>query len=139
MDASTRIGLGAYSTDYTAQEEARQQFMLGDTRSVDQLVRDLADMGYITSFCTAGYRIGRTGERIMRLLRSCTEGDFCKLNAILTFREWLDDFASEETKSICEPLIRSELEGAWYRTPKLHKKFSDYYERTIRGARDLYI
>lgn len=139
MDASTRIGLGAYSTEYTAQEEARQQFMLGDTRSVDELVRDLADMGYITSFCTAGYRIGRTGERIMRLLRSCTEGDFCKLNAILTFREWLDDFASPETKASCEPLIQQELDGARYRTPKLHKKFSDYYERTLRGARDLYV
>lgn len=139
MDASTRIGLGSYSTAYDEQEEARQQFMLGDSRSVDQLVADLADMGFITSFCTAGYRIGRTGERIMRLLRSCTEGDFCKLNAILTFREWLNDFAKPETKAAGERLIKKELEGAIFRTPKLHKKFSDYYQRTINGARDLYV
>ncbi len=139
MDASTRIGLGAYSTHYDEQEEARQQFMLGDSRSIDELVRDLAGMGYITSFCTAGYRIGRTGERIMRLLRTCTEGNFCKLNAILTFREWLDDFASPDTKEIGEALIRKELAGAADRTPKLHRKFSDYYERTVKGARDLYV
>ncbi|MFW5695463.1 MAG: [FeFe] hydrogenase H-cluster radical SAM maturase HydG [Alkalispirochaeta sp.] len=139
MDASTRIGLGAYSTAYDEQEEARQQFMLGDARSVDDLVRDLADMGYITSFCTAGYRIGRTGERIMRLLRSCHEGDFCKLNAILTFREWLDDFATPATQAMGEELIQRELAGAAFRTPKLHRKFSDYYARTIHGARDLYL
>lgn len=139
MDASTRIGLGSYSTVYDEQAEERQQFMLGDGRSVDELVRDLADMGYITSFCTAGYRIGRTGERIMRLLRSCSEGDFCKLNAILTFREWLDDFASEETRALCEPIIASELAGAGKRTPQLHSKFSDYYARTVKGARDLYV
>lgn len=139
MDASTRIGLGAYSADDNVQEESRQQFMLGDGRSIDELVRDLADMGYITSFCTAGYRIGRTGERIMRLLRTCTEGDFCKLNAILTFREWLDDFASEETRRICEPLIQRELAQARFRTPKLHNRFQDYYARTQNGTRDLYI
>ncbi len=139
MDASTRIGLGSYSTRYDDQEEERQQFMLGDARSVDELVRDLARMGYITSFCTAGYRIGRTGERIMRLLRSCHEGDFCKLNAILTFREWLDDFASPATKAMGEELIQRELAAARFRTPKLHQKFSDYYERTINGTRDLYL
>ncbi len=139
MDASTRIGLGSYSTVYNEQEEERQQFMLGDPRSVDDLVADLADMGYITSFCTAGYRIGRTGERIMRLLRTCTEGNFCKLNAILTFREWLDDFASPETKEMGETLIRKEFAEAYSRTPKLHKKFTDYYERTANGARDLYV
>lgn len=139
MDASTRIGLGTYSTCYDDQEEERQQFMLGDTRTVDELVRDLAEMGYITSFCTAGYRIGRTGERIMRLLRTCTEGNFCKLNAILTFREWLDDFATPETKEIGERLIKKELAGAFDRTPKLHRKFTDYYQRTVNGARDLYV
>lgn len=139
MDASTRIGLGSYSTVYDKQAEERQQFMLGDCRSVDELVRDLASMGYITSFCTAGYRIGRTGERIMRLLRSCSEGDFCKLNAILTFREWLDDFACEDTRKLCEPIMQAELAGAYGRTPKLHKKFSDYYQRTAKGARDLYV
>ena len=139
MDASTRIGLGAYSTTYDEQEEARQQFMLGDTRTVDELIGDLANMGYITSFCTAGYRIGRTGERIMRLLRGCKEGDFCKLNAILTFREWLDDFATPETKAMGEALIKKEFDAAYFRTPKLHAKFADYYERTSKGARDLYV
>ncbi|MCK4533740.1 [FeFe] hydrogenase H-cluster radical SAM maturase HydG, partial [bacterium] len=96
-DASTRIGIGAYSDRYNQQEAERQQFLLGDTRSLDEVIKALAGMGYITSFCTAGYRCGRTGKKIMELLKSGQEGQFCKLNAILTFREWLDDFASQKT------------------------------------------
>ena len=78
IDASSRIGVGAY-TDGTADhvQENRQQFVLGDTRSLDEVVRELAESGTITSFCTAGYRCGRTGKRIMDLLRSGKEeGDF---------------------------------------------------------------
>ena len=97
-DASTKIGIGSYSESGNGQESERQQFMLGDTRSLDELVRDFADMGHITSFCTAGYRCGRTGKCIMDLLRSGQEGKFCKLNAVLTFQEWLDDFATPATR-----------------------------------------
>jgi 2-iminoacetate synthase len=93
-DASTKIGVGAYGRQHCAQEEEKQQFILGDTRSLDEVIRELASYGYITSFCTAGYRCGRTGGCIMELLRSGKEAQFCKLNAVLTFREWLDDFAS---------------------------------------------
>ncbi|HQB94391.1 MAG TPA: [FeFe] hydrogenase H-cluster radical SAM maturase HydG, partial [Candidatus Omnitrophota bacterium] len=60
MDASTRLGIGSYSEDGGRQEVERQQFILGDTRSLDELVRDFAKDGFITSFCTAGYRCGRT-------------------------------------------------------------------------------
>jgi 2-iminoacetate synthase len=93
-DASTRIGVGAYAEQYDTQQPNRQQFILGDTRSLDTLIRELAESGYITSFCTAGYRCGRTGKCIMQLLKKGEEGHFCKLNAVLTFREWLDDFAT---------------------------------------------
>jgi len=61
-DASTRIGIGAYSDAVPAQQEKKQQFILGDTRSLDAVIGELAAMGYITSFCTAGYRCGRTGK-----------------------------------------------------------------------------
>lgn len=64
--------------------------MLGDERSLDEVVRELATDGYITSFCTAGYRCGRTGDKIMTLLGKGVEGKFCKLNAVLTFREYLN-------------------------------------------------
>ena len=141
-DASSRIGIGAYSDRYARQEEARQQFMLGDTRSLDEVVRELAAMGHIVSFCTAGYRCGRTGDTIMSMLKAGKEGCFCKLNAVLTFREWLDDFASEETKKIGEEIIEKEIEEIKSRPrdfpPALFKSFMEYLERIQQGARDLW-
>ncbi|MDC7220054.1 MAG: [FeFe] hydrogenase H-cluster radical SAM maturase HydG [Spirochaetales bacterium] len=137
-DASSRIGLGAYSKETKGQVEERQQFVLGDTRSLDEVVRELAQMGFITSFCTAGYRCGRTGEKIMEMLKCGREGDLCKLNAIITYREWLDDFSSEETRAVAEPLILKEIEEVKERNPGAMKMLKNYYEQTCRGARDLY-
>ncbi|MGB9781298.1 [FeFe] hydrogenase H-cluster radical SAM maturase HydG [Caldanaerobacter sp.] len=138
-DASTKIGIGAYSDRYTEQEAERQQFLLGDTRSLDELIRELAKMGYITSFCTAGYRCGRTGKHIMTLLKTGREAVFCKLNAVLTFREWLDDFASEETKIAGEQVIQKEIEEIKERVPKeVFSKLMEYYRRIQNGERDLY-
>jgi 2-iminoacetate synthase len=95
-------------------------------------------MGYITSFCTAGYRCGRTGECIMDLLKSGREGTFCKLNAVITFREWLDDFAGEETARIGEALVEKEIDEIRERLPGVYEAFMKYYRRTAAGERDLY-
>lgn len=142
-DASTKIGIGGYSKAKKLQDKSKQQFMLGDTRSLDEVIKELADMGKITSFCTAGYRCGRTGEKIMGLLEKTVEGKFCKLNAVLTFREYLDDYASEETKAAGEKLILKELDEIaqmdFYKDHKLDKVMKDYYERISKGERDLYI
>lgn len=142
-DASTRIGIGAYSEQYHGQEQEKQQFMLGDTRTLDEMVRVFTKMGMITSFCTAGYRCGRTGDKIMRLLKTGVEGKFCKLNAVLTFREWLDDFASEETKQAAEALIRQEMgevkQDVFFKGKKIVNQFEDYYKRISDGERDLYL
>ncbi|MDD5613590.1 MAG: [FeFe] hydrogenase H-cluster radical SAM maturase HydG [Candidatus Omnitrophica bacterium] len=137
-DASTRIGVGSYSDNYSDQDGSRQQFYLGDTRSLDEVIRELAGMGYITSFCTAGYRCGRTGENIMRLLRTGEEGKFCKLNAVLTFREWLDDFATEETRKVSEPLLSREINDIKHQMPGIYEEFERYYHRIKNGERDLY-
>ena len=138
-DASTKIGIGAYSDRYTDQEEDRQQFLLGDTRSLDEVIRELAQMGYITSFCTAGYRCGRTGDRIMSLLRTGREAVFCKLNAVLTFKEWLDDFASFETKAVGEVVLKKEMEEIKEKLPQnVYEKLLEYYKRIENGERDLY-
>lgn len=140
-DASTRIGIGAYSERYGGQEAERQQFLLGDTRSLDEVIGELADLGHITSFCTSGYRCGRTGDHIMKLLKSGHESRFCKLNAVLTFREWLDDFASEATKAKGEALIKKELAEIRARTahfpPETVKMLETYYARIEGGERDL--
>ncbi|MGO8693141.1 MAG: [FeFe] hydrogenase H-cluster radical SAM maturase HydG [Rectinemataceae bacterium] len=142
-DASSRIGVGAYEDSAKHQKEERQQFMLGDTRSLDEVVRELASMGYITSFCTAGYRCGRTGKKIMGLLKSGREGCFCKLNAVLTFQEWLEDFASPETKAVGEKIIAKELAEIKARvpadySPELYREFVNDRERIAHGERDLY-
>ena len=137
-DASTKIGIGAYSEGCEQQVGERQQFLLGDTRSLDEVIRELAQEGYITSFCTAGYRCGRTGECIMRLLKQGKERWFCKVNAVLTFREWLDDFASEQTKRVGEELIKKEIEEIKQQKPSIYPKFMEYYRRIENGERDLY-
>ncbi len=139
MDASSRIAIGGYSDAVTAQKENKQQFILGDTRSLDELIRDMAKMGFITSFCTAGYRCGRTGKCIMDLLRSGAEGKFCKLNAVLTFQEWLDDFASDDTKRLAQPLIEREIAQIKAKNPQALDIFLNYYDRVKKGERDLYL
>lgn len=138
MDASTKIGIGAYSDRYNEQELRRQQFLIGDTRSLDELVRDLARFGYITSFCTAGYRCGRTGDIIMKLLRTGKEGQFCKLNAVLTFKEWLLDFGTPETQKIGDEIIQKELREVKERMPRIYNKLMEYYQRIENGERDLF-
>jgi 2-iminoacetate synthase len=138
-DASTRIGIGGYGEAEAQQDEERQQFMLGDTRSLEALIVELAEMGMITSFCTAAYRCGRTGGCIMDALKTGKEGKFCKINAVLTFREWLDDFASPESVKVCQPVLDSEI--AQIRStfdPAFFESFMDSYKRIENGERDLY-
>ncbi|ARN55648.1 [FeFe] hydrogenase H-cluster radical SAM maturase HydG [Sedimentisphaera salicampi] len=139
-DASSQIGIGGYAElAESAQEEIRQQFVLGDTRSLDTMIGDYAEKGMITSFCTAGYRCGRTGKCIMNLLKSGEEGKFCKLNAVITFREWLDDFAGERTKQLGEKVIQKEIREIKEQSPeKVYQQFMSNYERTLNGERDIY-
>lgn len=139
MDAASNIGVGAYAEHHDEQAGERQQFILGDSRGLDEVIREWAGMGYITSFCTAGYRCGRTGKCIMDLLRSGAEGKFCKLNAVLTFKEWLDDFATPETQIIGEALLQKELLEIREKQPVAWPQFNDYYQRILAGERDLYL
>ena len=140
LDCSSNIAIKGYSDfeNEAHQEKSRQQFMLGDNRSIDEMVRYLASRGMITSFCTAGYRCGRTGGCIMDALKTGREGKFCKINAVLTFREWLDDFASDETRAIGEKIIAKELDGIREWLPKFYPTVLKQYEATCRGERDLF-
>jgi len=150
-DASTKIGIGGYTealkalslAQTTAQIKEKQQFTLGDTRSLDEVIREIAEMGMITSFCTAGYRCGRTGDKIMGLLKGCVEGRFCKLNAVLTFREYLDDYASPATKEIGETIIQKEIDEIkqipFFKKGNLLQTFLKFYEQVSSGERDVFI
>lgn len=137
-DASTKIGIGSYSKKGRRQTPSSQQFLIGDTRSLDAAIREFSSLGFITSFCTAGYRCGRTGKCIMDLLRSGQEGKFCKLNAVLTFREWLDDFASTQTRRVSEKVIASEIEEIKNNMPLVYPKFLEAYRKIQAGKRDIY-
>jgi len=155
-DASTKIGIGDYSKNTAAkttaantepfeykQQEDNQQFLLGDTRSMNEMVKELAGKGVITSFCTAGYRCGRTGEKIMGLLKSGTEGKFCKLNAVLTYAEYLDDYATEETRKAGEKVIEQEFKeiekDPFFMGGNLYNEFLNMYRKIRKGERDYYI
>lgn len=138
MDAGSNIALKGYSEFDKMQEQDRQQFMLSDTRSLEEMIAYLGSQGIITSFCTAGYRCGRTGGCIMDALKTGKEGKFCKINAVLTFQEWLDDFASEETKKLCEPVLLKELEGIRNELPKFYPTVKEHYDRICAGERDLF-
>jgi len=140
-DASTQIGIGAYADGMTkreTQEEEKQQFILGDTRSLDEVIRDFAKLGYITSFCTAGYRCGRTGGCILDKLKDGSEGKLCKLNAVITFKEWLEDFGSPETQVIGQKVIDKELAEIKAKLPGIYDRLMAMYQRTASGERDLY-
>lgn len=144
-DASTKIGIGAYQECINDQELNSEQFTIGDSRSLDEIIYEMAQMGMISSFCTAGYRCGRTGDTIMGMLKHCVEGKFCKLNAVLTYREYLDDYASPRTKALGEQLIEKEIgqiknqEFFMKNDGKIFNEFMKNYEQIKNGSRDIYI
>ncbi|MBN2805121.1 MAG: [FeFe] hydrogenase H-cluster radical SAM maturase HydG [Prolixibacteraceae bacterium] len=144
-DASTKIGIGAYQECNPESAAESEQFTIGDSRSLDEIIYELAQMGMIASFCTAGYRCGRTGDTIMGMLKHCVEGKYCKLNAVLTYREYLDDYASPETKALGEKIIEQEIgeiknqEFFMKNKGKIFNEFMKNYESIKKGSRDIYI
>ena len=143
IDCSSKIGIGAYNAGEDEQKLDEQQFMLGDIRSLNNVINEFADDNLIMSFCTAGYRCGRTGDKIMDLLKTGAEGKFCKLNAVLTYQEWLDDYADEETRRKGEAVIRKELAeidaDPHFDKGQLRDSFYGLLDRIRKGERDIYI
>jgi 2-iminoacetate synthase len=82
---------------------------MGDHRSLDEVMRDVAELGYTPSFCTACYRLGRTGHDFMDLAKPGEIRHMCQPNALSTFEEYLIDFASDETRHVGEERIAAEL------------------------------
>ncbi len=107
ISAGSRTNPGGYSIDDT--ELDASQFSLGDHRPLDEVIRDVAELGYIPSFCTACYRLGRTGHDFMDLAKPGEIKHHCDPNALSTFREYLMDFASQETRVVGEKLIQKIL------------------------------
>jgi len=135
LDFGSNIGVGAYSQ--AREDHARQQFVLSDTRTLDEGIRWLASRGRITSFCTADYRLGRTGRQFMCIAKKGHIQHMCRPNAVLTFMEYLLDYASPETRSVGAALVERELDGIT--PPELQRHTRELLARIWNGERDLYI
>jgi len=110
IDAGSRIEIGGYTEKGDSQITDREQFELGDTRPLDVVMRELMQDGYVPSFCTACYRLGRTGEHFMEFAIPGFIKRYCTPNALSTLTEYLVDYASDETRRDGEELIRKELD-----------------------------
>ena len=107
ISGASRTSVGGYSEEDRPHDS--EQFDVSDQRTLDEVVRWLMELGYIPSFCTACYREGRTGDRFMSLCKSGQILNCCHPNALMTLTEYLEDYASEETKKIGYKLIDDEL------------------------------
>lgn len=137
LSAGSCTGVGGYHKDIERhQAESNGQFQVEDQRSTDEVLRSVCESGYIPSFCTACYRKGRTGDRFMPLAKSGEIQNICQPNAILTFKEFLLDYASEETKLIGEETIQKHLK--MIPKPDTRKETEDRLKRLESGERDLY-
>lgn len=107
ISAGSRTNPGGYSD--ALHEADGSQFSLGDHRPLDEVIRDVAEMGYIPSFCTGCYRLGRTGQDFMDRAKPGDIKNHCNPNAVSTFMEYLMDYASYETRLIGENLIEDTI------------------------------
>jgi 2-iminoacetate synthase len=108
IDAGTRIELAGYTKDGEQQLE-REQFQIGDVRSLDEIMCDLMEHDYMPSFCTSCYRQGRTGEQFMEFAVPGFIQEYCTPNAIFTLAEYLEDYASGKTKEAGMNLLKGEI------------------------------
>lgn len=116
------------------EEENTAQFEVNDTRTLDEIVNWLIKLGYLPSFCTACYREGRTGDRFMRLVKSGAIANVCQPNALMTLKEYLEDYASEDTKNHGERMIMDEVETL--RNPDVKRIVREHLSELREGKRD---
>ena len=110
ISGGSRTSVGGYAEE-EPEEESSAQFDVADHRTLDQVVKWLMDLGYVPSFCTACYRAGRTGDRFMSLCKAGQIHNCCLPNALMTLKEYLEDYASPETKATGEKVIAEQLQN----------------------------
>ncbi len=131
ISGGSRTSVGGYVEE---EKENSAQFDVNDTRTLDQVVNWLLSLGYIPSFCTACYREGRTGDRFMQLVKSGQIANCCQPNALMTLKEYLEDYATADTKAKGEIVITEELENITNAIVK--EKAIRYIEELVHGERD---
>jgi 2-iminoacetate synthase len=134
ISAGSRTNPGGYSDQ--AHEADASQFSLGDHRTVDEVIRDIAELGYIPSFCTACYRLGRTGADFMDLAKPGEIKNHCDPNALSTFAEYLEDYASTETREAGMKLIQKTLAEM----PAERRQLTEsMIQQVQQGQRDVFV
>lgn len=138
ISAASGTGVGAYQETYSDHpgHNSSMQFETSDTRSPDEIIQMLCKKGYVPSYCTACYRQGRTGDRFMSLAKTGEIQNVCLPNALLTFKEYLIDYANDETKAIGEQLIREQV--AAIQNEKIRAATIDRLRLIEEGTRDLF-
>lgn len=132
ISGASRTSVGGYCEEERPTDT--EQFDVSDQRTLDEVVRWLMEMGYIPSFCTACYREGRTGDRFMSLCKSGQIQNCCHPNALMTLKEYLMDYASEDTKAVGEALIKAELNNI--PKEKVRLIAEDHLKKIEEGIRD---
>lgn len=137
IDAGTKLEIGGYNQERKGDEQdlKKEQFAVGDTRNLDEVMRWLLSRDFIPSFCTACYRVGRTGTHFMEYAIPGFIKKFCTRNGLLTLAEYLEDYSSEETKKVGYDLIEREIEMLPSEEQK--EEIRQRLERIKKGTRDI--
>lgn len=133
ISGGSRTSVGGYVLP-ELDEDKSEQFDVSDKRTLDEIVKWLMEMGHIPSFCTACYREGRTGDRFMMLLKSGQIINCCHPNALITLKEYLMDYASEETRILGEQMIEKEVHKIT--NPRVKERAIENLMETGAGKRD---
>lgn len=133
ISGGSRTSVGGYYEEEPETDNSAQ-FDISDRRTLEEVVHWLMELGYVPSFCTACYRAGRTGDRFMELLKSRQIVNCCHPNALMTLKEFLEDYASPQTKAAGEALIAQELEKI--PNEAVRRKAAEYIQNIHNGERD---
>ena len=133
ISGGSRTSVGGYAEE-EPEEESSAQFDVADHRTLDQVVKWLMELGYVPSFCTACYREGRTGDRFMSLCKAGQIHNCCLPNALMTLKEYLEDYASPETKAVGEAVIEQQLPNI--PNEKARAVVAKHLQEIAQGQRD---
>ncbi|MBQ9788467.1 MAG: [Lentisphaeria bacterium] len=133
ISGGSKTSVGGYAEEEKPEDNSAQ-FELDDHRTLDEVVNWLLSNGYIPSFCTACYREGRTGDRFMRLVKTGQIANICQPNALMTLKEYLEDYASADTQKIGEQVIADEVKNI--KSDKVREIAKKYLAELHDGKRD---
>lgn len=134
ISGASKTSVGGYAHPEQESEEETAQFDVEDRRSLDEIVKWLMELDYVPSFCTACYREGRVGDRFMEICKEQKIHNFCHPNAIMTLEEYLEDYASPETRKVGDELIDKELKTLG--NNKLKCAVEENLDKIKHGERD---